>query len=89
MNANTAHFAITNTGKLILLGVGANTKEVANLLADNAESVATAGGTPIVAEVLLDIGDLYRLKGEIVTALDNLPNEELNAETETFGTDTV
>ena len=79
---NTAHFGLTETDTLVALGVGADTKEVANLLADNVESVA--GKISIVA--LLNIGDLYRLKGEITDALNALDNEALGGVVETFGT---
>ena len=82
---NTAHFGLTETGTLVALGVGADTKEVGNLLADNAESVAAMKGAPISIVALLNIGDLYRLKGEITDALNALDNEALGAPVETFG----
>jgi hypothetical protein len=83
---NTAHFGLTATGKLIPLGVGANTKDVANLLADTAESVKSVETGEIVEIVaLLDINDLYRLRGEFTDALNALDNEALTAPAQTFG----
>ena len=82
---NTAHFALTDTGAFVKLGVGADTKEVANLLADNAESVAAAEGKLINIVSLLNINDLYRLRGEFTDALNGLDNEALTGEVETFG----
>lgn len=79
---NTAHFGLTANGNLINLGVGAETKEVANLLADNAEGVLQVN-----IMVLLDINDLYRLRGEFTEALNSLDNQALASEPETFGTE--
>ena len=84
---NTAHFGITATGNLVALGVGADTKDVANLLADNAESVASVEtGTIVEIVALVNISDLYRLKGEITDALNALDNEALGGVVDTFGT---
>jgi len=83
---NTAHFGLTSTGRLVALGVGANSKDVANLLADNAESVALSEKAPIDIVALLDISDLYRLKTEMTDALNSLNNDELTAPVEHFGT---
>ena len=83
---NTAHFGLTETDTLVALGVGADTKEVANLLADNVESVAAVKGAPISIVALVNISDLYRLKGEITDALNALDNEALGGVVETFGT---
>jgi hypothetical protein len=83
---NTAHFGITATGNLVALGVGANEKEVANILADNYESVASVETGEIVEIVaLLDINDLYRLRGEFTDALNGLDNEALAGPAQTFG----
>ena len=94
---NTAHFGITETGTLVALGVGADTKDVGNLLADNVESVAAVKEAPISIVALVNISDLrelppsitislYRLKGEITDALNALDNEALGGVVETFGT---
>ncbi len=84
---NTNHYGLTDEGKLINLGVAASHAEVANLLADNAESVASAAGKPLSIVALLDINDLYRIKGEIDVALNSLDNEALGGEVNTFGID--
>lgn len=84
---NTAHFGLTNNGALVNLGVGANNGEVANLLADNAESVARAEGRNLDIVVILDINDLYRLRGEMADLLNNLDTEALGGELKTFGID--
>lgn len=84
---NTAHFGLTANGTLINLGVGAETKEVANLLADNAESVALANGTPTEVVALLNISDLYKLRTALTDALNNLDNAALGGPVETFGTE--
>lgn len=87
-NNNTTHFGVTAKGKLVNLGVGADTKEVANLLADTAESVLSVETGEIVEIVtLLNINDLYRLRGEFGDALNNLNTEALNGELLTFGTE--
>ncbi len=85
MNNNTAHFGLTSTGRLVALGVGVDSKEVANLLADNAESVAEVNSSPIEIVALLNISDLYRLKTEMTDALNALDNEALAGPAETFG----
>lgn len=82
---NTAHFGLTATANLINLGVGADTKEVANLLADNAESVAAANGAPIDIVALLNISDLYKLRTAMTDALNTLDNDALAGEPVTFG----
>ena len=82
---NTAHFGITANGTLIKLGEGADIKEVANLLADNAESVAMANGTPTEIVALLNISDLYKLRTAMTDALNTLNNEALGGPVETFG----
>lgn len=84
---NTNHFGFTTDGALVNLGVAVNHIDVANLLADNAESVAEQAGKPISIVSILDINDLYRLKGEIEAALNNLDNEALSGEPQTFGID--
>ena len=78
---NTAHFAIDNiTGKLVALGVGPDTTETANAMADLAESVALSKGVELeLTSAVFNISDLYRLKTEIGAALDNLNNDELSA----------
>ena len=82
---NTAHFGVTPDGTLIPLGVGVNTKAVANLLADNVESIGAQTANPINIVALLDIDDLYKLKAQIGDLLNNLPNEQLAGEPVTFG----
>lgn len=78
---NTAHFAITSAGKLVLLGYGPETVEVGNALADVAETVSRIKGEAFTIDgSILNISDLYRLKAEITVALDNLDNEALLAE---------
>jgi len=81
---NTNFFGLTDKGNLVNLGVGANSREVANLLADNAESVASTKGEPIAIVALLDITDLYRLRGEMADLLNNLDNEALSGPLQTF-----
>jgi hypothetical protein len=83
---NTAHFGLTSTGTLVALGVGADTKDVAFLLADNAESVSASAGAPLNIVATLNINDLYRLKTEMTDALNALDNEALSGPAETFGT---
>lgn len=75
---NTNHFGLTADGRLVNLGVGANHEAIANLLADNAESVASAAGNTMSIVALLDISDLYRLKGEMTDALNSLDNDALS-----------
>lgn len=82
---NTAHFGITNDGKLIALGVGANNEAVANLLADNVESIAVQAGAPVTIVTMLDINDLYRLRGEMTDVLNNLDNEALGGPVLDYG----
>jgi hypothetical protein len=83
---NTAHFGFTATGNIVALGVGADTKEVANLLADNYESVVSVETGKIVEVVaLVNISDLYRLRTEITDALNGLDNEALGEPVQTFG----
>jgi hypothetical protein len=84
---NTNHYGFTAEGALVNLGVAADHAEVANVLADNAESVAGATGKNLVIVSLLTINDLYRLKGEIEAALNSLDNEALGGEVNTFGLD--
>ncbi len=81
---NTTHFGLTATGKLVTLGVGVDTKEVANLLADNAESVSFDNEETIEIVALLNVSDLYRLKTEMTDALNALDNEALAGEPVTY-----
>lgn len=82
---NTNHYGLLANGKLINLGVGADTSEVANLLADNAESVASVNGNPIDIVHMLNINDLYTLAAAIPDLLNNLDNEALSGATVDFG----
>ena len=77
----TVFFAIDNkTGKLVRLGVGENTVETANLLANLYESVAASTGNHVeLVGPVLNIEDLYRLIGEAQAALNTLPLVEMEA----------
>lgn len=82
---NTTHFGFTDKAELVTLGVGAPNADVANLLADNAESVAALNGAPINIVALLDINDLYKLREACTTALNALDNEALAGEVLDYG----
>jgi hypothetical protein len=74
---NTAHFGLNSNGHLVSLGVGPDTEEVANNLADLAESVAAANGTPTGIGATFTITDLYQIIREATAALNNLDNDAL------------
>lgn len=84
---NTTWFGLTDNNILVKLGEGADTKDVADILADNAESVTGANGKTTLIVAVLNINDLYRLRAAATEALNNLDNEILSGESITFGTE--